>query len=184
MTKWTFEPGHSDAEFRARHMMVTWVRGHFKNVRGSIEFDPDNPSAASVNVLIDANEVWTGEPERDRHLKSADFLDAGNHPKILFRSSKVEQVGANHYKVSGNLAIRGVTRPATLDVHYLGQWQTPFWQDGVDKGPVTRAGFMATASINRHDFNVSWNAGLEKGGVTVGNEILIEIDVEALRDRG
>ncbi len=184
MAKWTVEPGHTAAEFRVRHMMVTWVRGHFKNVKGSIEFDPDDPARASVDVVIDAEGLWTGEPARDAHLKSADFLDSSNHPKILFRSSQVEQVGANHYKVAGDLTVRGTTRQTSLDVHYLGQWQTPYWEDGVDKGPVTRAGFAATTSINRHDFGVSWSALLNRGGIVVGNEVLIEIDVEALRDKG
>ena len=183
MSKWTLEPGHTAAEFRARHMMVTWVRGHLKNVRGKIDFDPENPTASSVEVTIDANQLWTGEPDRDAHLKSADFLDVANHPIISFRGSKVEQVGANQYKVSGDLTIRGITRPATLDVHYLGQWQTPYWENGVDKGPVTRAGFVATTSINRHDFKVSWNAQLDRGGIVVGDEVYIEIDAEALREK-
>ncbi len=183
MAKWTFEPGHSAAGFRARHMMVTWVRGHFKNVRGSLEFDTDNPATGSVRVEIDANELWTGEPNRDAHLKSADFLDLASHPKILFRSSGVEHCGAQQYKVAGELTIRGVTRPVTLDAHYLGQWQTPYWEDAVDKGPVARAGFTASASINRHDYGVSWSALLDRGGLVVGNEVLIEIDVEALRDK-
>jgi polyisoprenoid-binding protein YceI len=181
--KWTFEPGHTAAEFRARHMMVTWVRGHFKNVKGTMEFDLDDPGRASVNVVIDADQLWTGEPARDTHLKSADFLDVAHHPQILFKSSAVQQVGANQFKLSGHLTIRGVTHPATLDVTYLGQWPTPYWEDGVDKGPITRAGFHATTTINRHDFGVSWNSVLDRGGIVVGNEVLIEIDVEALRDK-
>ena len=183
MAKWTFEPGHTAAGFRARHMMVTWVRGHFKNVRGSLEFDAANPRGGSVSVVIDAHELWSGEPDRDEHLKSADFLDVSNHPKIHFQSSAVEQIGANHYKVIGNLTIRGTTLPATLDVTHLGQWETPFWEDGVDKGPMTRAGFLATTSINRHDFGVSWNSVMENAGVVVGSEVFIEVDAEALLDK-
>lgn len=184
MAKWIFEPGHTGAEFRARHMMVTWVRGHFKNIHGSMEFDPNDPARNSVDVSIDAASLWTGEPQRDAHLKSADFLDVDNHPHIRFRSTEVRQAGANHYKVAGELTIRGTTRPATLDVHYLGEWQTPYWEDGVDKGPVTRAGFLATTTINRHDFGVSWNSPLEKGGIVVGSDVEIRIDVEALREKG
>lgn len=181
--KWTFEPGHTAAEFRVRHMMVTWVRGHFKNVKGTMEFDPDKPGSASINVVIDAGQLWTGEPDRDTHLKSADFLDVANHPEILFRSSGVQQLGANHFKLSGDLTIRGVTRPVVLDVTHLGQWPTPYWEGGVDKGPITRAGFHATTSINRHDFGVSWNSAMDRGGIVVGNEVWIEIDVEALREK-
>ena len=183
MTKWTFEPGHTAAEFRARHMMVTWVRGHFKNVKGTMEFDPGNPGLGSVRVEIDANQLWTGEPDRDAHLKSADFLDVAHHPQILFQSSSVAQDGANHYKVPGNVTIRGVTRPITLDVTYLGQWETPYWDGGVDKGPITRAGFHATTCINRHDFGVSWNSTLDRGGIVVGDDVFVDIDVEGLRDK-
>lgn len=182
MTTWTLELGHSAAEFRAQHMMVTWVRGHFKNVKGTMEFEPDDPSHSSVNVVIDANQLWTGEPARDAHLKSADFLDVANHPQILFKSTSVERCGASHYKTAGDLTIRGITRPVVLDVHYSGQWPTPYWEDGVDRGPVTRAGFVATTSINRHDFGVNWNSVMDRGGIVVGKDIDITIDVEALRD--
>jgi polyisoprenoid-binding protein YceI len=183
MAKWIFEPGHTAAEFRARHMMVTWVRGHFKNIEGSMEFDLDDPTRGSVDVSIDAASLWTGEPQRDAHLKSADFLDVSSHPRIRFRSTQVRQEGANHYKVTGELRIRGTSRPVTLDVYYLGQWQTPYWDESVDKGPVTRAGFLATTSIDRRDFGVSWNSPLEKGGIVVGSDVLIQIDVEALREK-
>lgn len=148
-----------------------------------MEFDPENPGRSSVEVAIDANQLWTGDPERDAHLKSADFLDVQRHPHILFHSSSVEQLGASHYRVTGELTIRGVTRPATLDVHYLGQWSTPYWEGGVDKGPVVRAGFLAGARINRHDFHVSWNAPLDRGGTVVGSDVEIEIDVEALEEK-
>lgn len=181
--KWTFEPGHTAAEFRARHMMVTWVRGHFKNVKGTMEFDLKDPARSSADVVIDVDQLWTGEPDRDAHLKSADFLDAAHYPQILFKSSSAQQVGANQFQLPGNLTIRGVTRPATLDVTYQGEWQTPYWDGGVDKGPVTRAGFHATTRINRSDFGVSWNSTLDRGGIVVGHEVWIDIDVEALRDK-
>jgi polyisoprenoid-binding protein YceI len=180
MAKWFLEPGHTAAEFCARHMMVTYVRGHFKNVRGAVFFDPANPREASVEVSIDAAAVWTGEPDRDAHLRSADFLDVENHPNITFRGNQVELIGANEAILTGELTIRGVTRKAALDVRYLGQWQTPWWEDGVDKGPKTRAGFVATTVINRLDFGVSWNASLEREGVVVGNMIEITIDAEAI----
>ena len=180
MAKWVFEPGHTAAEFCARHMMVTYVRGHFKNARGSLGFDPANPRAASVEVTIDAAGIWTGDPDRDTHLRSADFLDVEHHPKITFKGSHVETIGANDAVVTGELTIRGVTRTAVLRVRYLGQWQTPWWEDGVDKGPKTRAGFVANTVIDRLDFGVSWNAPLEKEGLVVGNEIEITIDAEAI----
>jgi len=180
MTTWTFEPGHTAAEFRARHMMVTYVRGHFKNVRGSLRFDPENPSGSSVEVTLDAKEIWTGEADRDAHLRNADFLDAENHPHITFKGGDVEVRSAHEYTVKGDLTIRGVTRKVDLDVSYLGQWATPWWEAGEDKGPKMRAGFVATTSINRHDFAVSWNAELDKGGLVVGNMVDITIDAEAI----
>ncbi len=180
MAKWFLEPGHTAAEFCARHMMITYVRGCFKNVRGTLTFDPQRPRDASVEVVIDARQVWSGEPERDAHLKSADFLDAEKHPTITFRSTQVELLGGHDYEATGNLTIRGVTRPVTLKVTYLGQWETPWWEDGVDKGPKTRAGFVATTRINRHDFGVSWNAPLDGGGVVVGDILEITVDAEAV----
>ncbi|HXV79285.1 MAG TPA: YceI family protein [Candidatus Binatia bacterium] len=180
MNKWIFEPGHTAAEFCVRHMMVTWVRGHFKNIQGWLFFDPANPRAASVEVTIDARAIWSGESDRDAHLRSADFLDVANHPQIFFKGSEVEVTGENDGRLIGELTIRGVTRKAPLAVRYLGQWQTPWWEGGIDKGPKTRAGFMATTKINRLDFGVSWNAPLEKYGVVVGNTVDITIDAEAI----
>jgi polyisoprenoid-binding protein YceI len=182
MAKWFFEPGHTAAEFRARHMMVTWVRGHFKNVRGTLEFDPGNPRATSVEVTIDAGSIWTGEPDRDTHLKSADFLDVEKHPRITFRGNEVELVGADEGMLTGELTIRGVARSVSLDVRYHGQWRTPWWEDGVDKGPRTRAGFLATTRIDRKDFGVNWNDTLDRGGVVVSDEVYITIDAEAIRE--
>jgi polyisoprenoid-binding protein YceI len=180
MAKWSFEPGHTAAEFRARHMMVTYVRGHFKNVHGTLEFDPDNPRNSSVDVRIDAKGIWTGVQERDDHLRSADFLDVENHPEITFTGNQVEIIGEHDYAVTGDLIIRGVTRKATLNVRYLGQWETPWWEDGVDKGPKTRAGFLATTVINRHDFGVSWQDTMDRSGIVVSDEVGITIDVEAI----
>jgi polyisoprenoid-binding protein YceI len=161
-------------------MMVANVRGHFKDVHGTLEFDPSNPGAGSVEVTIDASRIWTGEPARDGHLRSADFLDVEKFPQITFRSTHIDVLGENDYAVTGDLTIRGVGRPVTLSVQYLGQWQTPWWEDGADKGPKTRAGFVATTTINRHDFGVSWNGTLDRGGIIVGNIVDITIDAEAI----
>src|SRR5439155_16402107 len=151
MAKWSFEPGHTAAEFRARHMMVTYVRGHFKDVHGSLEFDPESPPNSLVEVKIDARKIWTGVKERDDHLRSADFLDMEHHPQITFEGNQVEVKGEHDFAVTGDLTIRGVTRKATLNVRYLGQWATCWWEDVVDKGPKTRAGCLAATRINRHD---------------------------------
>ncbi len=175
MATWVFEPGHTAAEFCVRHMMVTWVRGHFKDIHGSLEFDPDNPATLSMSVQIAAPKLWTGEPQRDEHLRSADFLDVANHPAITFQSTRAERVGASDYEVTGHLTIRGVTRSVTVDMHYLGRWRTPYYE-----ARVTRVGFTGTARINRHDFSVNWNSPMENVGVVVGSDVLITVDVEAI----
>ena len=180
MGKWTFEPGHTAAEFCVRHMMVTYVRGHFKNIHGTLTFDPANTSSSAVTVTIDAKGVWTGEPDRDAHLRSADFLDVERYPEIRFKGNEVELIGDHDYILTGDLTIRGVTRKTAVRVRYLGQWQTPWWEGGVDKGPKTRAGFVAETKINRHDFGVSWNAPLDRGGLVVGDTVEIVIDAEAI----
>jgi polyisoprenoid-binding protein YceI len=182
MARWTFEPGHTAAEFCVRHMMVSYVRGGFKDVHGTLFFDPEDPARSSAEVTIDARGLWSGEPNRDTHLKSVDFLDVESHPTITFRGKNPRLVGADRALFPGELTIRGVTRPVTLDVRYLGQWQTPWWEDGADKGPRTRAGFVATTRINRHDFGVSWNGALDRGGLVVGDDVEITVDAEAILD--
>jgi len=180
MATWIFEPGHTEAEFRARHMMVTWVRGLFKDIHGRMELDWDHCLEATFEGEIDAAGIWTGEPARDAHLRSADFLDVENFPEIIFRGNQVVVIGEVDYRVTGELTIRGVTRPVTLNVHYLGEWLTPWWEDGVDKGPRTRAGFVARTSINRQEFGVSWNDKMDKGGIVVSNTVEVTIDAEAI----
>jgi polyisoprenoid-binding protein YceI len=177
MSIWIFEPGHTAAEFCARHMMVTWVRGHFKNVQGSLLFDPENPATLSMEATISAAGIWTGEPQRDEHLRSGDFLDVVNHPVITFKSTKSERTGGNDYQLTGELTIRGITQPVMLSVWYLGRWRTPY-----EDAQVTRVGFTGKTKINRHDFGVSWNSSLENAGIVVGSEVLITIDVEAILD--
>lgn len=182
MARWFFEPGHTAAEFSVRHMMVTEVRGHFKDVHGELDWDDADPARGHAEVRIDARKLWTGEPDRDAHLESADFLDAEHHPEIRFTGSVAKVVGPGEFQVAGELTIRGVTRPVRLDVRCTGQWSTPWWEGGVDRGPKIRAGFVAKATINRHDFGVSWNGALEKGGIVVGDEVKITIDAEAIRE--
>ena len=156
------------------------MRGHFKDVHGSLEFDPDNPGPLSVEATLQAQKLWSGEPQRDDHLRSGDFLDVARHPTISFQSTGSKCVGASDYEVSGALTVRGVRRPVVLAMHYLGKWSTPYWTAAGDGGPVTRAGFVGEARINRQDFQVSWNGQLENGGVVVGDEVIIKMDVEAL----
>lgn len=180
MSTWIFEPGHTEAEFRARHMMVSWVRGLFKDIHGTLELDFDNCLEATFEGEMDAAGIWTGQPERDAHLRSADFFDVANHPKIAFSGRFTERTADTAFKGSAELTIRGVTRTVLLDIAYLGEWKTPFWIGGKNRGDMRRIGFEARARINRHDFGVSWQDELPGGGLVVSNEIELILDVEVI----
>jgi polyisoprenoid-binding protein YceI len=180
MATWIFEPGHTAAEFRSRHMMVTWVRGHFKDIHGRMEFDWDTCLESTFEGEIDAAGIWTGEPNRDAHLRSADFLDVENHPKITFDGRFTERLGDIHLQGEADLTIRGTTRTVPLDIAYQGEWRTPFWVGDENKGEMRRIGFEATTRINRFDFGVSWQDETPGGGVVAGKMIDITLDVEAM----
>ena len=168
------DPAHSAAQFTVRHMMVSNVKGNFTKVSGTVEFDPKNLAGSRVEAVIDATSVDTREPKRDAHLKSADFFDVANFPTITFRSRKIEAAGQGKYKVTGDLTIRGVTKEAVLDV----DGPTP----EIPSGPgMFRAGAEATTHINRKDFGVSWSRAMDSGGVVVGDEVTISLDVEMVR---
>jgi polyisoprenoid-binding protein YceI len=180
MSTWIFEPGHTEAEFRARHMMVTWVRGLFKDIHGQLELDWDQCLDATFQGEIDATRLWTGEPVRDEHLRSADFFDVENHPKITFRGRFTDRTAATTFKGEVELTLRGVTRTVPLDVHYLGEWKTPFWVGDENVGELRRIGFEASARINRYDFGLCWHGEIPGGGVVVSSEIELNLDVEAI----
>jgi polyisoprenoid-binding protein YceI len=180
MATWIFEPGHTEAEFRARHMMVTWVRGLFKDIHGSLELEWDRCLETTFEGEVDAAGLWTGEPERDAHLRSADFFDVDHHPKIVFSGRFTERTGDIHFKGEVDLTIRGVTRTVPLEIAYLGEWTTPFWVGDENKGGMRRIGFEAKTRLNRHDFGVSWQDQIPGGGVVAGNDIDLILDVEAL----
>jgi polyisoprenoid-binding protein YceI len=182
MATWILEPGHTEAEFRARHMMVTWVRGLFKDIHGSLEFDRDEPLATTFEGEIDATKLWTGEAARDAHLRSADFFDVDEHPRITFSGRFLERTGDNDFKALASLTIRGFTRDVPLDVAYLGQWESPFWVGDENKGSMRRIGFEATGRVDRHAFGVSWQDELPRGGVVVSNHIDITLDIEAINE--
>ncbi|MDZ4767547.1 MAG: YceI family protein [Chloroflexota bacterium] len=172
MAIWTLDPGHTTAEFSARHLMVTTVRGRFAPPTGTIDFDPANPSAATVEATIDATTLTSGLADRDGHLKSPDFLDVANFPNITFKSTNVAVTGEGTANVTGDLTIRGVTKPITLAVEFTGTAKDP-WGG-------TRAGFTAETKINREDWGLTWNVALEAGGVLVGKDIKLTIDAEAV----
>ena len=168
-TTWNLDTTHTDVIFAAKHMMVTTVRGKFATVSGSLQLDPENPTAATGSFTIDAASLNTGVEQRDGHLRSPDFFDVQNHPEITFVSTSVVAKGGDDYAVTGDLTIRGTTRPVTLDVEYLGLFAS--------MGGARRAGFHATTKINREDWGLTWNVGLEAGGWLVGKDVKLEIDL-------
>jgi polyisoprenoid-binding protein YceI len=172
-TRWNIDPVHSEVGFSVKHMMVSNVRGRFNDVTGYIEFDPADPTTAKIDVEIATTSVDTRQDQRDNHLRSADFFDAENHPKMSFISKQVEHAKGDDYRVTGDLTIRGTTREITLDATFEGTSPDPY-------GGV-RSGFSATGKINRHDFGLDYNAAIEAGGVVVGTDIKIQLEVEAIK---
>lgn len=179
MTKWKFDSVHSSVEFSVRHLGISWVKGRFTEVSGSAEFDIDNPEKGFWQAEIEAKSIWTGSDSRDNHLRSKDFFDIEHNPQITFKSNKVEKVQGNEFKVTGDLTMRGITKPVTLAVEYLETREIP---SGEGKMPTTRAGFFAKTTVNRHDFEISWDAPVGNGATTVGGEVDITINVEAIKE--
>jgi polyisoprenoid-binding protein YceI len=168
------DPTHSSAHFSVRHLMISNVKGEFTKVSGTVIWEPDNPGASSVEATIDVASLHTRDEQRDGHLKSADFFDAANFPEIKFISKSVEPDGHDEYLVKGDLAIRGVIREVVLQV----EGPTP---EVKDPWGNYKAGATAAAKINRKDFGLNWNAPLETGGVLVGDEVKINLEVELTR---
>ena len=173
MAQFQLDPNHSAAEFAVRHMMVATVRGSFRGVTGTIEYDPDNIEASFVEASIPAAQISTGVPDRDAHLKSADFLDVENYPTITFKSTKVQKTGGDSARITGDLTIRGTTRQVSFQAEHIGQAISPYGQ--------TVAGFEGSLSLNREDFGLTWNMAVEGGGVLVGKDVRISLAVEAAR---
>ncbi len=172
--EWRVDPAHSAAQFAVRHMMVSTVRGHFGTIRGAAAYDPADVARSSITVEVDAASIDTRNAKRDAHLKSADFLEVEKHPTLRFQSKSFEPAGEGKLKLTGDLTIRGVTRPVTFDVADL---SAPF-SDG--RGGE-RVGATATARISRKDFGITWNRVLEAGGVTVGDQVTITVDLQLIR---
>ena len=173
VTTWTIDPAHTLVEFSAKHMMFTTVKGRFTRVSGTIVDVADEPTRSSVEVEIDAASITTGDPQRDGHVKSADFLDVENFPTLTFRSRRIEGT-RERFKVIGDLTIRGTTREVTLDAEFQGTATNPWGK--------TVAGFTAQTEINRKDFGLNWNVVLESGGVLVSDRVKISVDVEAVKN--
>lgn len=175
MAQLTYEidPAHSSVHFSVRHMMVSNVRGEFSKISGTVKYDPENPQNSSVEATIDASSINTREPQRDAHLKSADFLDVEKFPVMTFRSKQIEP-RSDGVRVLGELTLHGVTREIPLEVQDL----TPETKDPWGK---QRIGASATARLSRKEFGLTWHQALETGGALVGDEVKITLDVAAVR---
>lgn len=172
-TTWQIDPAHTDVGFEVKHLMISKVRGRFGTVSGTIQLDEADITRSSVTAEIDVTTIDTREEQRDGHLRSADFFDVENFPKITFRSTRVEREGEDRATVVGDLTIRGVTREVKLAVEEEGTAKDPWGGD--------RIAFSATAKIDRRDFGLTWNQALETGGVLVANEIKLILDVQAVK---
>jgi polyisoprenoid-binding protein YceI len=172
-TTYDIDTSHATASFKVRHLMLAHVRGHLGPVTGTVAIDEQDVSKSRVDVSIDARGIDTREAKRDEHLRSADFLDVANYPNVTFRSTRVEAPKglAGDLRVTGDLTIHGVTRPVTLAVEALGPTMTDPWGN-------TRRGVSASLRISRKDWGLTWNLAIEAGGVTVGDEVSIEIEAE------
>jgi polyisoprenoid-binding protein YceI len=170
---WEIDPAHSQATFSVKHMMFSTVRGQFKVLSGHLHIDEQNPQNSWVDAQVDAASIDTRDEKRDGHLRSPDFFDVQNYPTLTFKSTKIEHMGGNDYNVTGDLTMRGVTRPVTFKAEYLGQGKNPWG--------LTVAGLTAKAKVNRKDWNLNWNQALEAGGWLVSDDVTIEIDLETVQ---
>ena len=171
--KYAIDPSHSHIGFTARHAMVTKVRGSFAEYEGHGYFDEEDPTKSSLELTIKAQSIDTGNSDRDNHLRSNDFFDMENHPEIRFESTNVEVKGDDQFRVTGDLTIKGVTKPVSVDFEYTGTAVDPFGNQ--------RIGLEGRTTINRKDWGVNWNAALEAGGVLVSEKVALEFEVSAIR---
>ncbi len=169
VTTFNVDPTHTDVIFSAKHMMVTTVRGKFASVSGTVTLDEENPTLSGGTFTVDVASLNTGVEQRDGHLRSADFFDAEQYPTATFTTTKVEAKGGDDYAVTGDLTIRGTTKPVTFDVEVLGFY--------TGMNGARRVGFHATGKINREEFGLTWNVALESGGWLVGKDIKLEFDL-------
>ncbi len=171
---YTIDPTHSRIGFQARHAMVTTVRGHFEDFEGTFTLDEANPSASTAQLTIQAVSVTTSQQQRDEHLRSSEFFDPATYPTLSFTSTSIEKTGDDEYAVTGDLTIKDVTKPVTLDLTFSGGAKDPFGNN--------RVGFEGTAAINRKEWGLVWNAALETGGVLVSEKVKLDFDVSLIKN--
>ncbi|MEH7382153.1 YceI family protein [Bacillus sp. JJ1533] len=170
-TKWAVDTSHSSIDFSVKHMMIAKVKGSFENFEAIIEADPADLTTANIEFKIDLTSINTKNEDRDNHLRSADFFDVENHPSMTFKSTSIVKTDDGEYDVTGDLTIRGTTRTETFQVVFEGAGKDPWGNEKV--------GFSANGQLNRSDYGLVWNAALETGGVLVGDQVKISIEIEA-----
>jgi polyisoprenoid-binding protein YceI len=174
LTTWKIDPAHSSAEFKVKHMMISHVKGSFAGITGTLTEHATDASLSSVDASIDLTTINTGDAQRDGHLKSPDFFDAEKYPTMTFKSTTVVKKGDGEYAVTGDLSIHGITKPVTFAVEGPSA-------PGKDPWGNTKIGLSATTKINRKDFGLSWNSALETGGVLVGEDVAITLEVQFIK---
>lgn len=172
-TKWAIDPTHSEVHFKVKHLVISTVTGSFKTFSGDAAFDNDNLENAKINFTIDPASIDTNQEQRDGHLKSADFFDVANHPAITFKSTSLKHIKGDNYKLTGDLTVRGVTKPVEIDAEYGG-----IAKDGYGN---TKMGFEVTGVIHRKDFGLTWNSVTEAGGVVVGEDIKLSANIQLVQ---
>lgn len=172
-TKWVLDPTHTEIGFKAKHLMITTVSGKFEKFEGVVETEGDDLSTAKISFVAETNSINTANEQRDGHLKSAEFFDAEKFPQLKFVSTKFEKVDDENYKLYGDLTVRDVTKAVQLSIEYSGTAQDP-WGN-------TKAGFVLSGKINRKDWGLNWNVGLETGGVLVSEEIKLNCEVQLVK---
>lgn len=172
-TKWALDPAHSSVDFSVKHMMIAKVKGSFKAFNATIEANPTDLTSANIHFNIDLASVDTRNEDRDNHLRSGDFFDVENHPSMTFTSTKISKTGEGEYYVTGDLNLHGVTRSETFAVTFEGTGKDPWGNEKV--------GFNAEGKIKRSDYGLTWNAALETGGVLVGDEIKVSLEIQAAK---
>ena len=171
---YTIDPAHTTLGFVARHAMVTNVKGSFQEFEGTLHLDGTDPAKSTASLDIKMDSITTGSPDRDGHLKSADFFKIDEFPTMTFRSTSAEALGGEDYRITGDLTILGVTKPVTIDLEFNGAAKDPFGNE--------RVGFEGKAEIKRSDWGVTWNAALETGGVLVSDKIKLNFDISAIKN--
>lgn len=172
ITKWVIDPGHSNIEFRVKHLVISTVTGKFNKFEGSVEQEGEGLENASVEFAAEVASIDTGVADRDAHLRSDDFFNAETYPQLTFRSTRIEKAGEDRYRMTGDLTIREVTKPVALDVVHGGTVTDPYGN--------TRAGYEISGTISRKDFNLRWNAVTEAGSVVVSDAVRLELNVQVV----